>query len=135
MSGASRHQLAQRRTRRRRLIAAFIAAVVVTVAAAALLVNRGSSGPKASITVSMTEFAFAPNPIEVAAGDVRITIVNDGQASHDFVLPELGKGTADQRPGTKATLDLSGLRPGTYLVVCDLTGHRAAGMETKLIVR
>ena len=135
MSRASRREAAERRTRRRRVVAACAAAVIVAVAAAVLLTNRGSSGPTTTITVSMTDYAFAPNPIEVTAGDVRIIVVNDGQVSHDLVLPELGKGTADQAPGTKATVNLSGLRPGTYVVVCDLTGHRALGMETKLIVR
>ena len=135
MSRASRHAQARRRARRRRIVVACTAAVIVTVVVAVVLTSRGSSGPKTTITVSLTDYAFAPSPIEVTAGDVRITAVNDGQVSHDLVLPELGKGTADQRPGTKASFDLSGLRPGTYLVVCDLPGHRAAGMETKLIVR
>jgi nitrite reductase (NO-forming) len=135
MSRASRRAQAQRQARRRRIIAACAAAAVVAVVAAVVLATRGSSGPKTTITVSMTDYAFTPNPIEVTAGDLRINAVNDGQVSHDLVVPELGKGTVDQAPGTSASISFSDLRPGSYLVVCDLPGHRALGMETKLVVR
>jgi plastocyanin len=135
MSRASRQAEARRRARRRRIIAACAAVAVVAEAAAVFVATRGSSGPETTITVSMTDYAFTPNPIEVTAGDLRITAVNDGQLPHDLVVPELDKGTANQGPGTTASISLSDVKPGTYLVVCDLPGHRALGMETKLVVR
>jgi len=134
MSRASRQRLARQRTRRMQVIGASIVVLVGVVVVAALMGNRGSSAPAAGITVSMTDYAFQPAPIEVGAGHVRFTVVNHGDVAHDLVLPELGKGTADQRPGSTASFDVE-LRPGTYIVVCDLPGHRAAGMETQLIVR
>ena len=136
MSQASRQRAARQRARRSKVIGA-TAAVALAIAAAVgfgVLANRGSPGPKAQVEVSMTDYAFDPHPIEVAAGDVRFVVKNDGQIAHDLVLPELGKGTADQRPGNTRSFDVT-LRPGTYLVVCDLPGHRAAGMVTQLVVR
>jgi uncharacterized cupredoxin-like copper-binding protein len=46
-----------------------------------------------------------------------------------------GKGVPDLAPGESATLDLRGIEPGRYQVVCDLTGHEEAGMVTELVVR
>jgi uncharacterized cupredoxin-like copper-binding protein len=136
MSNASRQRLARQRARRLQLMGAgAVVAVLAVVLVTAVLASRGSSGPKTEVAISMTDYAFTPNPIEVTAGDVRFTVANDGLVSHDFVLPQLGKGTADQQPGNTSKLDVNGLRPGTYLVVCDLPGHRALGMETQLIVR
>ena len=135
MSRASRRAQAKQRARRKRIIVACGAAAVVAVLVAVLIANRGSSGPATTINVSMTDYAFAPNPIEVTAGDVRINAINDGKLPHDLVISELGKGTVEQAPGTSKSISLDGVRPGTYIVVCDLPGHRALGMETKLIVR
>jgi uncharacterized cupredoxin-like copper-binding protein len=136
MSRGSRQRAALQQARRRRAAGAGVALAAVVIAVGLLLANRGGTaiaGP--SVRVSMTEYAFAPSPIEVQASDARFTIVNDGKLPHDFVVPQVGKGTADQRPGTSATLDLRSLEPGTYVVVCDLPGHRAAGMETTLVIR
>jgi uncharacterized cupredoxin-like copper-binding protein len=136
MSQASRQRAALKRARQRRVIGVGAALLAVLIAAGLVLAKRdGSSSAGPSIRVSMTEYAFAPSPIEVNASEARFTIANDGQLPHDFVVPQAGKGTADQLPGTSATLDLRHLEPGTYVVVCDLAGHRAAGMETKLVIR
>jgi uncharacterized cupredoxin-like copper-binding protein len=136
MSRASRQRVALQRARRRRVLTAAAAVVAVLVFAAVVLASRsGSSGGGPSIRVSMTDYAFSPSPIEVKASEARFTVVNDGDLPHDFVVPQAGKGTADQRPGTSVTLDLRSLAPGTYAVVCDLPGHRAAGMETTLVIR
>ena len=51
------------------------------------------------------------------------------------MLPELGKGTPDVEPDEAFTLDLTDQPPGTYEVICDLPGHREAGMETTLTLR
>jgi uncharacterized cupredoxin-like copper-binding protein len=136
MSQASRQRVALKRARRRGTITAFAALAAVVVAVGLLLASRGgSSGAGPALRVSMTDYGFAPSPIEVSASEARFTIANDGKLAHDFVVPQAGKGTADQLPGTSATLDLRGLAPGTYAVVCDLPGHRAAGMETTLVIR
>ena len=82
--------------------------------------------------VSLTEYAFSPNPIEAPEG--RLEIRNDGGIAHNLVVPELGKGTRELGPGGSQDLDLSDQPAGTYLVICDLSGHREQGMETTLVL-
>ena len=85
--------------------------------------------------ISMTEMAFTPDPIDVSLEDAHLRIVNDGVVAHSFVVPELGKGTPDVAPGEEMTLDLSTQPAGTYTVICDIPGHREAGMETTITLR
>lgn len=92
-----------------------------------------SSGAPDTVRVSMTDFAFDPDPIVLAAGDdARLVVVNDGAVAHDLVVGPLGKGTPEMEAGETIELDLSGQPAGTYRVVCDLPGHIEAGMVTEL---
>lgn len=95
--------------------------------------DRASDPAAGATRVSMTEFEFHPAPIVLPSGaDGRLEVVNDGMIAHDLVVTELGKGTPDLRPGQSVVLDLSDQPPGTYRVVCDITGHTEAGMVTEL---
>lgn len=138
MSSRSRQRRARQRTHRRFvLVAGAVAAVAVLCVVLVLTWGGGSersSERSASTTrVSMTDFAFAPDPVVADRG--RLEIVNDGRVEHNFVILELGKGTPVLPPGGSMTLDLSDQPAGTYVVICDITGHRAAGMETRLTLR
>lgn len=84
------------------------------------------------VEVSLLEYAFSPDPIEAPDGLVEIT--NQGAIEHNLLVPELGKGSRELAAGESQTLDLSEQPPGTYTVVCDLTGHREQGMETTLVL-
>lgn len=82
----------------------------------------------------MTEFAFDPDPIVLSGDEKALTVVNDGAVPHDLVVPELGKGTPDLPAGGELTIDLSDAPRGTYEVICDIPGHREAGMESELVI-
>lgn len=86
-------------------------------------------------TVGMTEMRFEPSPIEVDADDARLRVVNTGTEPHSMIIPALGRGTPDLEPGQELDVDLTGTAPGAYVVFCDVTGHREAGMETTLTLR
>jgi uncharacterized cupredoxin-like copper-binding protein len=124
----------QRRERRQLLliVGGLLVVVVVGVVVVVLALTReqGDAATAAATRVSMTDFAFSPDPLLSSGG--RLEIVNDGQVEHDFVVPELGKGTPDVPPGGVAVLDLAGQPAGTYIVLCSIPGHREAGMETAL---
>ncbi len=99
----------------------------------------GSSGPPAgSISVSMTEFAFTPKDINAPAGKVVFFLTNAGQTPHDMVvLDSSGKALARSelvQPGNKSVFTIDNLPAGTYAVVCDVQGHREAGMVGTLTV-
>ena len=112
-------------------------AVVLLVVLTLVTVSSLDDGEPTSgaASVSMVEMAFVPDPIELPTSEARLQIANDGEVPHSFVLPELGKGTPDVEPGGSFTLDLTDQPPGTYEVICDLPGHREAGMETTLTLR
>jgi plastocyanin len=78
---------------------------------------------------------FDKTSLEATAGSVTIDFTNDSSLPHDVKLegPGVdGEGT-DTITGssTSATLDL---QAGEYTFYCSVDGHRAAGMEGKLVV-
>lgn len=104
------------------------------------------------ITVKATEFAFAPMDITAAAGKLEITLVNDGDAPHELVVLKTdaaadalqvsdGRVSEDDSVGEveeveggetgTATLDL---KPGRYVIVCNVPGHYMKGMRGTLTV-
>jgi plastocyanin len=134
MSGRSRREGARRRARRRwTLVAGGVGAVLVLVLASILMWGGEPTSSKGATRVVMTEFSFSPDP--VFSPDGRLEIVNEGKVAHNFVVPELGKGTPELDPGESRTFDLSDQSAGTYLVICDLSSHRAAGMELRLTLQ
>jgi plastocyanin len=69
------------------------------------------------------------------AGEITIEIVNDGVQPHTAVIEKVsgfkkltitGKNDTDRGSIT--------LQPGTYVIYCDVAGHRSAGMVADLIV-
>lgn len=81
-----------------------------------------------------TEFAFEPEDAPVRAGDVGFTLGNGGSTRHTLLIEgheDVMK--LDARPGQTVSADIA-LEPGTYVVYCDVAGHRQAGMETSLVV-
>ena len=136
---ADARRAARARSRRR------LAWGAAAVAFAALLVlvvvvisgggdSDGVGAPGSGTRVSMTDFAFDPDPLVLSSEDGLVTVVNDGAVAHDLVVPALGKGTPDLPPDAELTIDLSGQPPGTYEVVCDIPGHREAGMVSQLVI-
>jgi uncharacterized cupredoxin-like copper-binding protein len=139
MGERSRHRAARQRRRRqlRRGGVAAVLAIVVVGAGVVAFSGGNDDGPSADegTRVSMTEYAFAPDPITVDAASPVLHVVNDGAIEHNLLVRIVGKGLPELAPGESATLDLAGIEPGSYPVVCDLTGHEEAGMVTELIVR
>ena len=107
---------------------------VVTILVVALGLVLAWSGDTSTpgVEVALTEYAFTPDPID--APDGRLEVSNDGAIEHNLLVPELGKGSRELAPGESQVLDLSDQPPGTYTVICDLSGHREQGMETTLVL-
>lgn len=92
------------------------------------------SGDAQAVEVAMSEFKFDLTPAEVRAGRVRFALKNTGAVEHSFVIEDVGKGTEQVRPGQETALEVE-LAPGTYTVICDVAGHREAGMTLELVVK
>ncbi len=93
-----------------------------------------ASAPAASnqVSVVVKEWAIEPKNLTAKAGDVTFSIKNTGNIEHDFSIEGTGKSDAILAAETK-TLKVN-LKPGTYNIICSLSGHKEAGMEGKLVV-
>jgi len=86
------------------------------------------------LTVEVTEMAFEPATLEVAAGEaVNLTVTNVGQAFHDLTIDELDLQIGVE-PGQTLTAGLDVAQPGEYRYYCSVSGHASAGMEGTLTV-
>ncbi len=125
----------------------------------AVLLSACAGGQSVSkVTVTMSEFAFEPASITVAAGQpVEITLINDGAIEHDFAIEVIpaedvstegsmsGHDMSDQHaefdlhtatgPGETSVLRFTPTQPGTYKIICSVPGHLDAGMTGELIVK
>ena len=118
--------------------------------------TTGGEGTPVAATVK--DFAVAASPASVPAGAVTFTVTNDGPSTHEFVvfktdlapdgLPLTAEGdTVDEEgegleavdeiedieAGTSPTLTVD-LDAGSYVLICNITGHYDAGMHTALTV-
>jgi uncharacterized cupredoxin-like copper-binding protein len=121
--------------------------------AATLILALAACGPKkASLTVSLTDFQFAPANAEVAAGaDVTLTLTNSSSVVHQWVVMKLGTRyttpfdaddeanayfKAEVQPGESQSFEFTAPSdPGDYQIVCGVPGHAEAGMLGTLTVR
>jgi plastocyanin len=125
--GRRRQRAEQQRRRRARLAVAGSVVGLLALGGLLLLPSSGDADSSGAVEISMTEYAFTPAPITLD-GDGELHVTNDGQVVHNLTIPALGKGIEVQ-PGEEGTLHLpDDATPGSYPVVCDLTGHTEAGM-------
>jgi uncharacterized cupredoxin-like copper-binding protein len=125
-----------------------IAATALLVAAVSL-VATATSGVAASTTVKvkLSEFKIVPARTQVPAGKVTFVVTNAGKLKHEMVvirtnlapgkLPVAGKEAsekgavgevADLAPGKTGKVTLT-LKPGKYVLICNVKGHYMAGQH------
>jgi plastocyanin len=78
---------------------------------------------------------FDEETYTATADTVTIELVDDGTVPHTLLIDkvkEWEKLSVTRKGDTdKGSVQLA---PGTYTIYCDVPGHRAAGMEAKLVV-
>jgi uncharacterized cupredoxin-like copper-binding protein len=115
---------------------------------------RGSAGtlsaaPGARVVTSrLGEFWVRPNRTSVPAGKVTFVAHNVGQAKHELMVERMpikmdapmqpnedaAQGMIDDmQPGQSGRMTLN-LKPGRYMLFCNIPGHYAAGQHTTLMV-
>lgn len=137
--------------------------IVVALACALSLAGVGCSSSSSSssaaaeggIAATEQDFSIAVSPSSAAAGDISFTITNNGPSTHEFVIVksdedpgsfEVGKdGTVpedaldvvdeqeDIAPNTAPTLTVN-LEAGSYILMCNISGHYAQGMHAGFTV-
>jgi len=93
-----------------------------------------AAGGGAPVKIDAADLSFAPKDATAPAGKVTITLNNIGKIHHTLVVdgePNFKKLEADPGQTPTETFDA---KPGEYVLYCDVPGHRAAGMESKLKV-
>ena len=97
--------------------------------------SDAGAAPSGSLTVSATDFAFAPAELTAEAGSVSIELVNDGDAPHALEVEgngvEVSSDTIDAGETTTLTVELE---DGVYEIYCPVDGHRDLGMVGTLTV-
>lgn len=102
---------------------------------------------KSAVKVSEKEFKLTPVPTSAKAGAVIFAVKNAGALTHDFVvlktnlapnkLPVKGSKAVEVgrvgklpafKPGATKTLTLI-LKPGKYVLICNVAGHYKFGMR------
>ena len=85
------------------------------------------------VEITESEWTIDPKRNEVKAGEVTFVVTNMGNLEHNFVVEGVEETIELILPQDTQSLAVT-LSPGTYTLVCDLSGHREAGMETQITV-
>jgi uncharacterized cupredoxin-like copper-binding protein len=130
--------------------------LVVLVASAGLgLITSSPAGTATSggVAVALAEWKVVPAPAAVRAGRVTLVARNNGTMAHELVvlrstraaarLPIRGGKAVETGRVAKISNIASGvskrvtlkLRPGRYVLICNLLGHYQAGQFSALRVR
>ena len=109
---------------------------VVALVVAVVIGTGGSDGSKTAtagdaVSVTLTEFAISPGAINAVNGP-GLHVTNNGNVQHNLAVEGTTFATAMIEPGQSAHLDLSMLAPGDYTVICQVPGHKEAGMKATL---
>lgn len=122
----------------------------LAVAALVLAIPVTAAGQAERVTVTMTNFNFAPEALHLDAGrSATIHFVNNGSGGHDFTAPEFfaaatmdaanrakvggAKGRVSLGKGQSLDVMLTP-RAGTYKVHCSHFMHSSLGMKGKILV-
>jgi manganese oxidase len=90
-------------------------------------------GTSRSVEVDLAEFKITPAMIMASSGDT-LHVVNKGTMSHQLTVQGTPLASALIAPGQSVTLDTSSLSAGSYIVFCNVPGHKALGMQAMLML-
>ncbi len=97
--------------------------------------DQENSDADRTVTVEATDFDFSPKKIEIdSSTTLKIVLVNKGNVTHSWAIPELDKKSDRIQPGKQTAITLSPGEPGTYKIACQVPGHEQIGMVGELVV-
>jgi uncharacterized cupredoxin-like copper-binding protein len=114
--------------------------------------SGGGSGGSNSVDVGLNDFTITPSVVTASSGQVTFSVTNDGKETHEMVvlrtdeapanLP-MENGEVDEASSVGEVADLAvgdskdltlTLKPGNYVLICNLPGHYVSGMHTAFTV-
>lgn len=95
-----------------------------------------AAGPSGTaIRITLSEFKFAPTPIEVPANTkVSFQLTNAGTIEPDLTANGLGLHLY-VAAAEKSQEQVGPFAPGEYEIYCGIAGHKEAGMVGKIVVK
>lgn len=140
---------------KRTTVAAAAIAMLGGVACSSSSSSSSSAGSTAGgVSATEMDFSITLSSSTATAGPVTFNISNEGPSTHEFVVIQtddapdalpVKNGTVDESgltivdenedvaPGTTATLPVD-LKAGSYVIICNVSGHYEAGMHTGFTV-
>lgn len=91
-------------------------------------------GEGQEVKVEMSEFKFVMTPTELKAGPVTFELKNVGTVEHSFIIEGTDVKSEQIRAGQEVKVRTT-LAPGTYTAICDVAGHKEAGMTMQFVVK
>ena len=88
----------------------------------------------ATVPIEAHEFSLSPADQHAAPGNITIQYKNAGSIEHTLLIDGVAGFKLDVAKGGDVESATVKLEPGTYILYCDIPGHRAAGMEAHLTV-
>lgn len=134
----------------------FALTAVAALAAGAVLAGAAVAAPSSAtatvVNVKLTEMKILPSTSSVKAGKVTFRVKNVGKSLHELVVIRSNRApgklpvrnheaseagsigeVADLHAGKSGSLTVT-MRPGKYILICNITGHYQAGMYTAFTV-
>lgn len=133
---------------RKLVLLAAAGAVAVGIAVPLALASASAS----TVKITEKEFKITPSPASVAAGKVTFKIKNAGALDHTFDVVKTSLSASKLpvkndrvtlkplatsgpfKPGKSGTLSLT-LKPGKYVLLCNVAGHYKAGQRIAFTVK
>ncbi|MGQ0605144.1 MAG: cupredoxin domain-containing protein [Anaerolineales bacterium] len=104
---------------------------------ALVLASCGPSTLNVTVKAGESGGAMSYDPVTLTAQvgqPVSIKFENVGALEHTFLIDELNVKSDKVQPGQTATLTFTPDTAGTYMIYCDVLGHKEAGMVGTLTV-
>jgi uncharacterized cupredoxin-like copper-binding protein len=114
----------------------FVLGGVLAVAVAAL-VPAALGTSSARYTVTALDFKYKLSPLQLKAGKQTLTVINRGQATHDFKIGNKAKSwkTRILNPGQRQTITVTLRKGARYTYICTVPGHALLGMKRTVLIR
>lgn len=85
--------------------------------------NGEDGGADATATFVAVDNEFTDAPEQVSAGTVEFELVNEGNATHNVAIDDLGDEVVVESPGGDTAASTVELEPGEYEFHCEIPGH------------
>jgi len=109
-------------------------AMLFVIALALVACGGGAPQPVTINVKGGDDFKFDPGAITVKVGQaVTVNLTNGGALDHTFLIDELNV-KIEVKPGQSGTATFTPSAAGTFVIYCNVPGHKEGGMVGTLTV-